>query len=54
MQIVLGDEDMGRGKRIKYPSTKLRDCVMHTIRKNKVSSLSSSTIALSSCTPYPL
>lgn len=47
-----GEEELGRGKRVKFPSTKLRDCVTHTIRKNKVSS-SSATSSFSG-TPYPI
>lgn len=35
-----GEMEMGRGKRVKIPSTRLRDCVTHTIRRNKVSSSS--------------
>ncbi|CAO2841133.1 unnamed protein product [Amaranthus hypochondriacus] len=47
-------EDLGRGKRVKIPSTKLRDCVTHNIRKNKVSSPYSSMASLSSGTSYPI
>ena len=46
--------DMGKGKRAKFASTRLRDYVTHTIRKVSPSSTSPAAPSSFSGTPYPI
>lgn len=47
-------EDLGKGKRSKFPSSRLRGFIKHTIGKNSPSLTNSSTTSPSLGTPFPI
>lgn len=51
---VSGEEVMGRGMRTKFPNSRYREYVTHTIVKEKSPSSSSPSTSASSGTPYPI
>lgn len=51
---VAGEEVMGKGMRTKYPNSRYREYVTHTIVKKKSPFSSSPSTSASSGTPYPI